>query len=294
MKTILVPTDFSEAANTAARYALHLAKAIKTGIRLCNAIRVPIEAPAAAQVAWPLEDYSSIKESATHQLRLLQEKLEQKLEEQAQCLPVTYQPNIDYTSEVGSVADVIRNVADEEKMSLVVMGMSGAGSLSRLFLGSNSRELIEKADFPVLLIPDSFIYMPIKKIAFATDLSKGDIEVLHSLAGMARYFNAEILITHIGDEKDENAAEKHRIDDFLTEVTAKADYPGIYYRDVKNKDVDRGLTWLYEHSQVDLLAMVHRPQHFLSKLVRGSHTQKLAKHITIPLLVFPPDCHTAF
>ncbi|SDP96965.1 Nucleotide-binding universal stress protein, UspA family [Mucilaginibacter sp. OK268] len=290
MKTILVPTDFSAPANNAARYALHLAKSMKTGIRLCSAISVPAEAPMAPQIAWPLEDYTSIKSFVTEQLELSVEKLERKLDEQAEGLPPAYQPAIGYSSEVGSVTEVIRNTMDEQKMSLVVMGMSGAGGLSRFFLGSNSRDLVEKASFPVLLIPGDFTYQPIKKIAFATDLSKGDIEVIHSLAGMARYFNAEILVSHITDEKYENHTEQREIDDFLTEVSDKVNYPQIYYRHVKSIDVDRGLTWLYEHSQIDMLAMVHRPHQFLSKLIQGSHTQRLAKHITIPLLVFPPDC----
>jgi nucleotide-binding universal stress UspA family protein len=293
MKTILVPTDFSAPANNAARYALHLAKSMKTGIRLCSAISVPAEAPMAPQVAWPLEDYTSIKNFTTAQLELSVEKLEQKLEEQAEGLPPGYQPAIGYSSEVGSVTEVIRNVMGEQKMSLVVMGMSGAGGLSRLFLGSNSRELIEKANFPIILIPADFIYKPIKKIAFATDLSKGDIEVIHSLAGMARYFNAEILVSHVTDEKYESPEEKQAIDNFLSEVSDKVNYPKIYYRHVRSIDVDQGLNWLYEHSQIDMLAMVHRPHHFLSKLIRGSYTQRLAKHITIPLLVFPPDCCTA-
>ncbi|WP_419701530.1 universal stress protein [Mucilaginibacter sp. NFX135] len=292
MKTILVPTDFSAPASNAACYALHLAKSMKTGIRLCSAITVPAEAPMAPQVAWPLEDYTSIKSFVTEQLELSVEKLEQKLEEQVEGLSPGYQPAIGYSSEVGSVTEVIRNTMDEQKMSLVVMGMSGAGGFSRFFLGSNSRDMIEKATFPILLIPGDFIYQPIKKIAFATDLSKGDIEVIHSLAGMARYFNAEILVNHITDEKYEKHAEQREIDDFLAEVSDKVNYPKIYYRHVKSIDVDLGLNWLYEHSQIDMLAMVHRPRHFLSKLIGGSHTQRLAKHITIPLLVFPPDCCT--
>ncbi|WP_295711446.1 universal stress protein [Mucilaginibacter sp.] len=290
MKTILVPTDFSAPANNAPRYALHLAKGMKTGIRLCSAISVPAEARMAPQVAWPLEDYTSMKNFTTEQLELSVEKLKQKLKDQAEGLPPDYQPAIGYSSEVGSVTEVIRNVVGEQKMSLVVMGMSGAGGLSRFFLGSNSRELIEKANFPVILIPADFIYKPIQKIAFATDLSKSDIEVIHSLASMARYFNAEILVSHVTDEKSENPRKKQDIDNFLSEVSDKANYPKIYYRHVRSVDIDSGLNWLYEHSQIDMLAMVHRPHNFLSKLISGSHTQRLAKHITIPLLVFPPDC----
>ncbi|MDP9077033.1 MAG: universal stress protein [Bacteroidota bacterium] len=286
MKTILVPTDFSAAADNAARYAMQIAKRMKTGIQLCNAVLVPVEAPGAAQVAWPLEDYTSIKNEVTVDLSYLSEMLE--LEERDVSNPQSYHPFVTYNSEIGTVKDVIRNRVDEQKMPLVVMGMSGAGGVSRFFLGSNSRDLIDIACFPVLLIPATAVFKPVQKIAFATDLSKEDIEVIHSLASMARLFNAEILITHCTDEKYEKDVVEHEVDDFLCEVTSKANYDKIYYRHVKSIDLEHGLDWLTEHGQIDMLAMVHRPHHFLAKLLKGSYTQKMARHITIPLMVFPP------
>ena len=289
MNTILVPTDFSIPADNAAQYALQLAMRMKTGIKLCHALKIPVEAPMAAQVAWPLEDYVSLKNEANDQLSLLAEKLEKDIEEQISSLPASYQPKVHYTSEVGAADDVIRNVFDEQKMTLVVMGMSGAGPLSRFFLGSTSRDLIDKATFPVLLIPAGFKFKTIKKIAFASDLSEGDVKVIHSLAGMARFFNAEILITHVISEKFEQITEQNRVEVFLNEVTGTADYDKIYYRAVKSLDVIHGLDWLVEHGQVDILAMVHRRHHFLNYIFRGSYAQKMAQHITMPLMVFPPD-----
>jgi len=287
MKTILVPTDFSAPADNAARYALHLARQMHTNLELCNAMKIPIETPVAAQVAWPLEDYSAIKNPVTDELSFLSERLEQ--EDRAATGPQSYHPIVSYTSEIGPVKDVVRNIVDERKIGLVVMGMSGSGGLSRFVLGSSSRDMIDIASFPVLLIPSHAPFKRINKIAFATDLSKGDIEVIHSLASFAYYFNAEILITHVTNKKFEKNEERKKINAFLSEVTDKANYPKIYYRHIKSINVDHGLDWLYEHGQIDMLAMVHRPHHFLSKLINGSHTQNMARHITIPLLVVPPE-----
>jgi nucleotide-binding universal stress UspA family protein len=73
----------------------------------------------------------------------------------------------------------------------------------------------------------------------------------------------------------------------MTELSDKADYPYIYYRLVKDDRTEKGLDWLCEHGQVDMLAMVHRPHGFFDGLLYGSYTQKMAAHISIPLLVFP-------
>jgi nucleotide-binding universal stress UspA family protein len=289
MKKILVPTDFSPAANNAARYALHLATDLQANITLCNAMLVPVEAPEAAQVAWPLLSYEDIKNDTDKQLQDELKKLSKRLAEQSAFFTDGFRPKLNAVCEVGIVTKVIRDAVDQENVSLVVMGMSGAGSIERFFIGSNTRDVIEKAAFPVLLIPDGYIFQPIKNIAFATDLSKGDINVLHSLACFAKTFDADIQIYHITDTKYETGEDKYNADIFMAGLCKKVNYPKIQYHHIKSIDVDHGLTWLNEHGQVDLLAMVHRPHNFLASLFAGSYTQRLARHLTLPLLVFPPE-----
>lgn len=288
MKTILVPTDFSAAANNAARYAMHVAKEIKARVLLCNAMLIPVEGPMAEQIVWPLESYDSLKEAVNYDLQEFAGKLGS--EETDSSIPESFHPAVSCKSEIGAVPDVVRNLFDDAGANMVVMGMSGAGGLSRLFLGSKSRDLIEVARFPVLLIPAGFVFKGIQKIAFATDLSVGDVETIHSLVGLARCFNAEILITHVTDKKYDSAETQKMVDEFLTHVSNRVNYAKIFYRHVKSMDVDHGLTWLTEHHTIDMLAMVHRPHDTLDNIFKGSHTQKLAKHITIPLLVFPNNC----
>lgn len=289
MKKIIVPTDFSPPANNAARYALHLATLLKEDVILCNAMIIPAEAAHAGNTPWPLEGYESIKESTTEQLQETARHLERRLAEHAGFFPEDFHPSVSYTSEVGPVTDVIRNVMDEHSGSMVIMGMSGTGGLERLFIGSSSRDLVEKAGFPVLLIPKEFIFRPVRKIAFATDLDKGDINVVHTLSCFAKALDAEIQIRHIANHKFEHGEDKYKADAFMAELCKKITYPKISYHHIKSMDVDHGLDWLHEHSLVDMLVMVHRPHNFLAKLVFGSHTQQLARHVTLPLLVFPPE-----
>ncbi|MFD2872895.1 universal stress protein [Mucilaginibacter ximonensis] len=289
MKTILIPTDFSETATHAARYGLYLAHHLKADLQLIHAFKVPAEARAAAQSAWPLDDYEQVKHDSETELDKLRHQLE--LVNIATTSARDYISRISCTAEMGDVTTMTRNLVDHFRSPLVVMGMSGAGQLHRLLLGSNSRELIDKATFPVMLIPNRPSTYQLRKIAFATDLSSSDIELIHSLVSLARPFSAEILIAHVTDAKYDPAAHQHLVDRFLSEVTSKANYNKIYYRHIKSIDVDHGLDWLSEHGLIDMLAMVHRPHPVFEQLLKGSHTQRLAKHIDIPLLVFPPDAH---
>jgi nucleotide-binding universal stress UspA family protein len=287
MKTILIPTDFSPAAYTAARYAIHLAKKFNAAIELCTAIKVPAESVMAAQVAWPLDDYDSLKKDAETEFEYLVDKLTQ--EEQAIANESPFHPTFTCYNDRGEVTDYVIDLVDEHKVNIVVMGMSGAGSFSRFYLGSNSKEMIERANFALLLIPLNVNYKEIKKISFATDLSSQDIEILTSLAYFARPFNAEILITHVIQENDISPDEQKKIDDFLSNVTCKVNYPNIYYRSIQSSGINEGLNWLIENGHIDIMAMVHRQETFFTKLLKSSHTQQLAKSIHVPLLVFPEN-----
>jgi len=283
MKKILVPTDFSPPSENAAVYALNFAKSISANILLCNAIRIPVGAPLAAQVTRPIVNYDTLKEEVTRELDNLSQKL--RGEDIAASLPVY--PTIQYKSQAGSVTTVVSHIFKQEKACLVIMGLSGEGAVSRFFMGSNSRELIDKAKFPVLLVPAITKFNGIKKIAFATDLSEGDIEVIHLVADLAAHFNAEVLLAHVSNHNEVDKVHQRKITAFLSDVTCKINYPRIYYRHINQHDVNQGLDWLADHGMIDILVMVHRHNNLIGDFFHRSHTQKVARNIDIPLLVYP-------
>ncbi|NQX41388.1 Nucleotide-binding universal stress protein, UspA family [Pedobacter steynii] len=287
MKTMLIPTDFSPAANNAAHYAFQLGKGIKADLKLCYAIMLPVEAAMGQQVAWPLMDYSTLQKEGNENLGKLSVELQTK---NGPLVPAANEQHpVHYAAEIGTLREVVKQQLKKEKAGLVVMGTSGAGALSRFFLGSSSRELMDHADFPILLVPPGAEFKGIKKIAFATDLSEADIALIHSLSAFARPFNAEILIVHVTPVGFNSDVHQDKIDAFLNEVTCKVNYPKIYYRHVKDMSVDEGLNWLTEHVAIDLLAMVHRRHHFMQRIFEGSRTKKMAGHLKLPLLVFPSE-----
>jgi nucleotide-binding universal stress UspA family protein len=290
MKTILVPTDFSICAENAAHYAIQLAKVLKTDVKLCNAFLVPSETVLAGTVIWPLEEYDSIKDRVNRKLYFADDRLakQENLDPQKVACP-----RIDFISGAGNVTDIVKEIVNKEDIPLVVMGMSGAGALSRLFLGSNSSDMIESADFPLLLIPQETDYKRIRKIAFATDFNQHDLAIVYSLVSFARNFNAEILIANIGNEKYDSAEQQKVAQDFLSEITCKANYDKIYYQHVKSMDVAHGLDWISYHSLADMIVMSHGKHSIVDTFFGGSYTKRIARHVNIPLTVYPKHVRSA-
>jgi nucleotide-binding universal stress UspA family protein len=283
MKTILVPTDFSPAADNAARYALQIARYLKADVKLCNAVAVQSAYSMATQVAWPLENSTDVADTDQELEDLCGRLLLENKEESSYPRAV----QLSYCSKEGPVSNVIGELAAEFHIGLVAMGLKGATGIKRFFAGNHSRDLIEKATFPLLLIPSSAVFKPVHTIAFATDLSDQDIDVIHSLAGLARELNSEILLVHVMDTASGQPGYEKKVTGFLNQVTNQVDYARIYYRDVKNKEVDQGLAWLLEHRNIEMLAMVNRKHDLVERFFNTSHTQRMSRHTQLPLLVFP-------
>jgi nucleotide-binding universal stress UspA family protein len=283
MKNLLIATDFSDNAKHAAIYGYKLAEQLKANIILCNAFIVPAEVPQAGLVSWPMYEYDELLTDSTKLLH----KLKTEMEESA--ISGSFTPIIKCQNEVGPVMTVISELADQKEACLTIMGTHGSNGLSEFVIGNHSKRMINYTKVPLLLVPLGSKATPVKKIAFATDFKepKKDLQSIYELIALIAPLNAELLITHIQDEKESAPELKKQIDQFMTEVSNKANYPAIYYRIIQSHKIESGLEWLFEHGHVDILAMVHRQHNFLERIVNASFTQKIAREITIPLLVIP-------
>ncbi|MET3537163.1 universal stress protein [Chryseobacterium limigenitum] len=284
MRTILVPTDFSKPSKNAAYYALHMAQALKANIDLCYAFNLPTESPMLGQVSWALYDYPALQEENSKELRKLVKTLEEKGNTIWGVNAFPFHPSIYYTCEAGDVVQVINNTAINNKTLLVVMGMTGAGKLSRFFFGSNSLKMINNTQHPLLLVPQNHKYKKLEKIAFATDLSKKDIKIAQALVKFAKYFDAELLITHIIQSTNdvmEDTAYEHKKKVFLKALDGKVCYNCIY-----SENIDYGLDIL-KNKDIDILVMGHDHRSFLEKFTKSSHAATQAAELEIPLLIIP-------
>jgi nucleotide-binding universal stress UspA family protein len=282
MKKILFPTDFSANATHAAEYGYQLAKQIKANIILCNAVILPAEIPQAGLVTWPVEEDELLIADSDSELKRLKAHLQQHDRTSH------FRPTITFANGEGTVVDVVHHIVNTEKIDLVVIGTHESDGLSTFLLGNHCRNLIDSNLKKLLLVPFSARLKSVKKIAYAIDLENAGqaLNDVYELIPLAKELSAEILITHISHEKDTTPEFEMWMKNFLTDISNKADYPNIYYRIVHSDNPEKGLAWLCEHGEVDILAMHHRQHGFFDALFNGSHTKKMADKLSIPLLVF--------
>jgi len=186
MKRILFPTDYSERSHHALAYAVQLCERMNAELILFHACHINTFA---YQLMTEETDEEFILDQAKKQLNQY-------------CLDHSTELNaikITQIVEYGLAVDAIKDVARRLNIDLIVMGTKGAGSLETKLIGSNTVRVIEKAEIPVLAIPEQSTFKAFKKIAYATDYRDPDTESISRLSEFASLFNAEIIVVHVAE-----------------------------------------------------------------------------------------------
>jgi nucleotide-binding universal stress UspA family protein len=281
MKTILVLTDFSLNADFAAHYALKFAQKIKANLLLCNIYTVPYDDINPAPRAWPLVRQ---EEESIEDLGALLAGLKTAIDTGD---PNDYRPEINQYSQEGSVIDCINDIATKNNILMAIISTHDASFLTTLNTGNHTRDVIEKANFPVLVIPYQVRYKDYKTIAFASDMADTDLDVLKSLSSLAEYSDSGIMITNVDNSHATEQEEENTIKKFFDKEVYKNVHPKILYKAIKSKNVSSSLRWLSQHIEIDLMVLVRRKQTFFQKLLDGSIIEKMADHPAKPLLIVP-------
>lgn len=282
MKTILTLTDFSRSSDNAARYALHLGRILKSDVRLIHALDPDLKAAAA--------------EIVVQELDIVAKRLTLELElNKTHYAPSVYQPTLTHDVIPGDISNAIRTALVEQDIELVTMGLSDdTGAIGTLLRG-HRYDLMQAANFPLLLIPPNATYQGIHRAAFAGQLIREKITCFRSFAQLMKPFNTDMTLVHVVSPKGEPDTDLD-LATFLDELgLPQQERRKVSLETIAANNVAEGLLELTTRIPADLLAIVHLEHGFFERLWHAGHTQALSRKIKIPLLVLPsPDKALAF
>lgn len=272
MKTILVPTDFSEAANNAAEYAANLAKKINADVLLFHVYHMPVPVSTEAPMLVISPDD-------------LQKKNEAQLKKEAAHLSKKTNVEVKYMAKMGLAVDEI--LEEEKNVNLVVMGMKGAGKLSEVLMGSITTATLRKATTPMLIIPEKAEYKNPEKIVFACDYdSRTDMHTLDTLTALMKTFDSKVYVVNVKNNKEpvsvENTMTGLKMENTLSGVEH------IYYFP-ENEDLVEGINEFVEDHHADMVAIIPHRYNLWERLFHKSISKKMAFHSRVPLLALPDN-----
>ena len=272
IRKILVPIDFSETSQRALNYAASLAHSLLSELVVFHVIDVPVVTSGDMVFA---VDYSALEKDSIAQLEI------QKVE----LLSKYGNLNISIACATGVAVHEILQKSLNNNFDLVVMGSNGSSGLMEVVFGSVTKSVIANCNCPVLALPLNAPDSHPQKIAFATNFDEHELQSLFLLAEIARPFDAEINLLHVGEIKDM----KHQdqlLNYFRGQVRTNINYEKIRYHLIGAHEVEDAIEKFIVENEMDWLAIAKRKRNFFDLLTTKSLTNQIHHHSYVPLLVF--------
>ncbi|BAP29482.1 universal stress protein [Chryseobacterium sp. StRB126] len=270
MKTIIVCTDFSQAAENAIHYAASMATENHYNIILFNLQSVSIHA-LNAQVSADFFYEQTLK-------------TQQKLTDKSIEINRLYAVKTEYHLASGSFIEELNNCIQATNSDLIVMGMAEK-TLEQRFLGNNVINAIHRIKKPILIIPGHIEYTGIRKMLFAYDTHKSITWcAMNDIYSFINEFNAEIEVFNVGESAEDFEEVIHDID-----LNSGYDLDDIKYsfKMIQSIEIIKAIEEEVKLTNADLLTMVPYRYNLVESLFHRSKTAIMAYKNKVPLLSIP-------
>lgn len=278
MKTILVPTDFSEYANNALDLARQLASKHKMEIKLLHVVE-QAGAPYMTAVSGGMHDQLGNVyvlrriERAKAQLQVaVAELAREKLASS-------------YEIKIGNPYRKISNKIKDEICDLIIMGTQGVTGIDEMLVGSNTEKVVRLAKCPVITVKSPVKLEEIKDLVFAVSFIDQSEPLAVELKNLQRLFNVKahlVTINTPGNFISDRDAIKHLLN-FARENHLQ-NYTVNTYSDVTEEE---GIRHFAEDRQAHLIVMATHGRTGISHLLSGSLSEQLVNHAALPVITFP-------
>lgn len=274
--TIVIFTDFSDAALNATNYAAALAGQLNSSrLLICYSEHIPTPMEMHTQSIRLTEQEH---ERHLEQLMTLKDELRPRLNNQ-----IAIETNIDQRP----LDEIVSGYNEDQSVGLIVMGIAGKNRLERTFIGSTTIRVARITAIPLLIIPEHTTFKTIEKVVFACDLKKvSKTTPALAIKRMVNTLGAKLYVLNV----DHN--EEHFNPDSIAEMTDlhqlwDNEQPEYHYTD--NEDIAKGVMDFADKHQMHLVIAVPKEYGFFENLFHNSLTRKLAYHIHLPLLLFKEE-----
>jgi len=276
MKVILLPTDFSENALNAIKYALALYRDESCEFILLHTYEVNSYTEGSRFEALPI----------AAKLAEAKSKFEKKLNDLKNLLSTSYGNGLHKFSIAAKNQTIIDGINEElytKTIELVVIGTQGATGRYELDFGSNTIEIIENIkNCPVLAIPRNERFTGLNEIVFANGYKlKNQAEDVKYLIQLSKKFKAPVRVLNISETggltsiQEENQAQVKQ----LLEATEHS------FHMLEHVTVPIGIYCFSESRNSDMISFVNKKYTFIQKLLFKPLYKNLGNYAKIPVLV---------
>lgn len=266
MKKILVPTDFSENADNALKYAIEVANAFKADIHLVHSFKL------SNKVGVAPETQNKLRLIAIEKLDAVISKYENDMNNHNKMIRHITRNN---------PVDGIKYFASRYNIDLIIMGTKGASGIKGAIWGSIASKIIN-IPIPLIAIPSEYTKYELKHIVLAIDnpsFNKNNvlmplIKLKEKAKARLTTFNMAVPI-HVEVTDKENVLETSNI---IMDISD--DFHQSFDSSLKESIINYTMD-----EEADMICMIKKKRGFFIDIMHSSSTKKIIFECPVPLLV---------
>lgn len=280
-RRILCPTDFSELATFALRYAAELARCSNAQLLVMHADPF---LPPPYLTAGEIEEWLQALERAKAATR-------HYLVEHVRSVVGT-QRDVESLLVEDSPARAILETARRREADLIVMGTHGRSGLSRVMLGSVTERVLRESDRPVLTIRykadvSSGSPVSIRHLLCPVNYTPIARKALQHAVSLAQCFGAELTVVHVLEDEAPKASDREALARLCEWVPEDARSHCHVKELVRRGDAAEQIIETARALGSDLIVLGAQHKRFFDTTVIGTTTVRVTRHAPCPVLVIP-------
>ena len=268
--SLLILTDFFQAANRALDYATNLALPLRARLVLLHVRRDSVLDP----------------EMFTGRLsNLSQQAINLALNHVAQDFPVPVVAEIGH----GQVSFAVADAVSRHHPALIVLGRPDESSVPDELIQTTSLDILRTSPYPMLVVPHTVVRGTLpRRVLLAVD---GGAFSLGEHAGTVRQLftalGAELTVLYVAPAGPNAEAEAAAALVTVQQTGLTVGLPAAQARAVASDHPAEGILKTAKAADFDMVMVIARPRSFLGKLFHRSVTAQVLLHSTLPVLVVP-------
>jgi len=269
MKTILIPTDYSQVADNALKYATELAKFSNSKLIFLHVYQIPIPT---GEIPIMMITPQELEKENQNRIRALERTIHTKTKGEIKTEAI---------ARAGFTIDEIKNVIAEKNVDLVVMGITGE-KVREILIGSHTASLIKQTQTPVLVVPKDSKFKKIEKIVLACNYNETvNAAAVEKVKTFAQLFDAKILVLDVEKPEAVPVYENTVAGKSLEQLLTNVDH-GLFYTSAE--EITDGINVFADEHKCDWIAMIPHKHNLFDRIFHESNTKRMAFHTHIPLL----------
>ena len=270
MKHIVCPLDFSKPSLNALEYAVSIAERHQSKLSL---IYVFTEDHYNELLMDGVKKYSEYESGFQAKLETVTSEIEsEKFELDSHVLG-------------GSVISSLQNFIKGRDVDLLVTGTKGAGNVLDRIMGSNTVNMLDNIDLPILAVPQKAKFEGLKKIMYATSFEEEDKMALKELVEFSKPLDSEITVLHLS--KRDNLIGETLLNNFIEELHSFMDCSQLTFeRKIYSENVTLEIDQYMLEEKSNVLALLMSKRNLVDRIFHKSVTKSLSYLMDFPILVF--------